>query len=286
MQLYRKVSEFIGSLNWASSLSPLGRLYMRPLQQHFYSLGLTDRFAPPCQSDPLVPATLLRQWQDLSSLTSGIPIRPFQADFTIFTDASTQGWGTHLGDSQILGVWARSDRKLHINVLELKAVRIGPPTLGLSITGPSGYDCTDNTTVVAYINKQGGTHSHTLLRLVVELFLWLQSQDITIRARHTPDCLNVIADRLSRPNQPIMTEWSLHPEVVNLLFKIRGTPVVDMFSYSPQHTSSSVYVSSSRATSTGDRCSVTVLAGTVDVHVSTLSPAQQSHSETQDDPGG
>ena len=27
---------------------------------------------------------------------------------------------------------------------------------------------TDNTTVVAYINKQGGTHSHTLLRLVVD----------------------------------------------------------------------------------------------------------------------
>ena len=30
-----------------------------------------------------------------------------------------------------------------------------------------------NTTVVPYINKQGGTHSHTLLRLVVDLFLWL-----------------------------------------------------------------------------------------------------------------
>ena len=26
-----------------------------------------------------------------------------------------------------------------------------------------------------------------------------------------------------------MTEWSLHPEVVNLIFRLRGTPVVDMF---------------------------------------------------------
>ena len=88
---------------------------------------------------------------------------------------------------------------------------------------------TDNTTVVAYINKQGGTHSHLLLRLVVDLFLWLQTQDITLRARHIPCCLNVIADRLSRPNQPIMTEWSLHPEVVNLIFRLWGTPVVDRF---------------------------------------------------------
>ena len=37
---------------------------------------------------------------------------------------------------------------------------------------------TDNTIVVAYINKQGGTHTHTLLRLVVDLFLWLQTEDI------------------------------------------------------------------------------------------------------------
>ena len=36
---------------------------------------------------------------------SEIPIRPFQAQFTIFTDASTQGWGAHMGDSQISGVW-------------------------------------------------------------------------------------------------------------------------------------------------------------------------------------
>ena len=87
----------------------------------------------------------------------------------------------------------------------------------------------DNTTLVAYINKQGGTHSHLLLRLVVDLFLWLQTQDITLRARHIPGCLNVIADHLSRPNQPIMTEWSLHPEVMNLIFRLWGTPVVDRF---------------------------------------------------------
>ena len=86
------------------------------------SLGLTDRFTSLRRSDPLVLANLLRRWQDPRFLTSGIPIRTFQADFTIFTDASTQGWGAHMGDSQILGTWTRTDRKLHINCLELKAV--------------------------------------------------------------------------------------------------------------------------------------------------------------------
>ena len=44
---YHRVSQFIGSLNWAPGLIPLGRLYLRPLQRYFHSLGLTDRFMPP-----------------------------------------------------------------------------------------------------------------------------------------------------------------------------------------------------------------------------------------------
>ena len=51
---YTQVSQFMGSLNWASGLIPLGRLYLRPLQRHFHSLDLTDRFTPPRRSDPLV----------------------------------------------------------------------------------------------------------------------------------------------------------------------------------------------------------------------------------------
>ena len=157
---YSQVSQLMGSLNWASGLIPLGRLYLRPLQRHFHSLGLTDRFKPPRRSDPLVLANLLRHWQDLRFLTSGIPIRTFQADFTIFTDASTQGWGAHMGDSQISGTWIRTDRKLQINCLELKAVVSALKHWAPVLQGHQVMIATDNSTVVSYINKQGGTHSH------------------------------------------------------------------------------------------------------------------------------
>ena len=53
---------------------------------------------------------------------------------------------------------------------------------------------------------------------------------------------------------------------------------------SSQHASSPVHVSSSGASGTGNRCLVTGLAGEVDVHVSTVSPAKQSHLEAQDHP--
>ena len=227
---YSQVSHLMGSLNWASGLIPL---YLRPLQRHFHSLGLTNRFTPPRQSDPVVLANLLQQWLDPHFLTSGIQIRPLQADYTIFTDASSQGWGAHMGDSKISGIWTRIDRKLHINCLELKAVTCALQHWAPLLQGHQVMIATDNSTVVSYINKQGGTRSTSLLRLT-ELFLWLESQGIIVRARHIPGCMNVIADHLSRPNQSIPTEWSLHPEIVKRIFRVWGTPEVDMFATLPR----------------------------------------------------
>ena len=199
-------------------------MYLFPPEMRGSRIGI-----PPRRSDPLVLANLLRRWLDPCFLTSGIPIRAFQADFTIFTDASNQGWGAHMGDSKISGTWTLTDRKLHINCLEFKAVTFALQHWAPLLQGRQVMIATDNSTVVSYIYKQGGTHSPTLLRLTVDLFLWLESQSIVVPARHIPGCLNVIADHLSRPNQPIPTEWSLHPEIVSRIFRVWGTPEVDMF---------------------------------------------------------
>ena len=59
--------------------------------------------------------------------------------------------------------------------------------------------------------------------------MWLQAHDIVVRARHISGCLNVIADHLSGPDQPISTEWSLHPEILSRILGFWRTPVVDMF---------------------------------------------------------
>ena len=241
---------------------------------------------PPRRSDPLVLANLLRPWQELRFLISGIPTRTLQADFTIFTDASMQGWGTHMGDSQISGIWTRTDRKLHINCLELKAVVSALQHWAPMLQGHQVMIATDNSTVVSYINKQGGTRSPTLSRLTVELLLWLEAQNIIVRARHIPGCLNVIADHLSRPNQPISTEWSLHPEIVKRIFRLWGTPEVDMFATVSNSHLHQFMSRNSGATSPRGGCSVSGLGGEVNVHVSSIPSTQQSHSEAQVHTGG
>ena len=276
---YSQVSHLMGSLNWASGLIPLGRLYLRPLQRHFHSLGLTNRFTPPSKSDPVVLANLLPQWLDPHFLTSGIPIRPFQADYTIFMDASIQGWGAHMGDSKISGTWTRIDRKLHISCLELKAVTCALQHWAPLLQGHQVMVATDNSTVVSYINKQGGTRSTSLLRLTVELFLWLR-----VTRHNSPGKTHSrLPERDSRP--PISSESANTDRVVptprdhethlQVLGDTRSRHVCDTVELPP----SSVHVSSPGATSPSGGCSVSRLAGEVNVHVSTFSPAQQGRAE-------
>ena len=139
--LYREVSQFMGSLSWASRSHPTG-MTTREAPTTTLLFTRSDRLvcSPPCQSVPIVLAALLRQWQDLLFLTSGIVIRPFQADYTIFSVTSTQGccvtWGfPDFGCLDLLRPEAPRQ------CTEAQGGTIGPPTLGLSMTGPPCYYC-------------------------------------------------------------------------------------------------------------------------------------------------
>ena len=126
------------------------------------------------------------------------------------------------------GLWSDQEKHLHINVLEMRAIinaleRLKEPP------GTRILSATDNTTVVAHINKQGGTHSWQLMKETFELFHLLQLKGWYLRARHIPGRLNVMADQLSRTGQAISTEWSLHPQVVENLFRMWFRPDVDLF---------------------------------------------------------
>ena len=71
-------------------------------------------------------------------------------------------------------------------------------SLGFSAPGPPGLDSYGQFDSSFLYQQARRDPVHTLLRLAVELFMWLQAQNIVVRARHIPGCLNVIADH-SRP---------------------------------------------------------------------------------------
>ena len=120
-------------------------------------------------------------------------------------------------------------KELHINLLEMKAVFLALQFFKTTCKNNRVLIASDNTSVVSYINKQGGTRSAELCALMWRILTWCNLNNVTLRARHVPGSLNVIADGLSRRNQIQSTEWSLSPQVFKQIFKIWESPQVDLF---------------------------------------------------------
>ncbi len=90
---------------------------------------------------------------------------------------------------------------------------------------------TDNTSVVSYINRQGGICSRALCKQAAILLLWADSRLLSIRATHIPGLLNHGADMVSRRRIP-QGEWRLHPESVQMIWNLYGKAEVDLFATS------------------------------------------------------
>ena len=90
----------------------------------------------------------------------------------------------------------------------------------------------DNSTVVAYVNKQGGMVSRSLCLLASQFLRWTESLDVHLDARYLPGQSSVLADLLSRRDQAIGTEWYLHPRVARKLLRRWGSPSIDLFAKS------------------------------------------------------
>ncbi|KAI2647353.1 ORF V: Enzymatic polyprotein [Labeo rohita] len=87
---------------------------------------------------------------------------------------------------------------------------------------------TDNTSVVSYINHQGGLRSRPLYKLAHQILVWSQGKLLSLRAVYVPGHLNLGADILSRQG-PRPGEWMLHPEVVKQIWRVFGPAQVDLF---------------------------------------------------------
>ena len=165
----------------------------------------------------------------------GADLHPQEHNVQVFTDASNVGWGTHLNQDSIKGLWSDLEKSLHINISELKAVFLALKHFRLQCQNQTVLVATDNSTVVAYINKQGQTHSVEMCALLWRIMSWCHRFKISLRARHIPGCLNVITDSLSRSTEIQSTVWSPHPWVFKRICTKWFTPQVDLFATRLNH---------------------------------------------------
>ena len=220
---------FLGYLASLVDLVPWCRFHMRDLQFHLlrhFSPASRDLSVRVPLATEVIPA--FNWWQTEANILGGAPFCPQKETVTLTTDASLSGWGAVLDSRHVAGFWSGEWLHSHINLLELEAVHRALHHFAPLVRGRSMLLKTDNTTVVAYLNRQGGTHSRRLWELTRLVLTWCMTNHVRIRAIHLPGKENTIADALSRlTDSP--TEWSLPQTVTESIWARFGRPEVDLF---------------------------------------------------------
>ena len=234
----RDFLSLLGQLNAAADFVILGRLHLRPLQMSLHNQWQPQKF-PLCHQIGITTKILqhLKWWLQEDLYRHGIPMKIDPPSHTIFTDTSLSGWGAHVEPEGLLfhGLWTEDQSRLHINVLEMKAIFLSLTRGVHKVKNSTVLVSTDNTTVVAYIRHQGGTHSTVLSDEVWNILNLCLAHNIQLLAKHIPSRFNTLADPMSRIDIQISTEWTLNQEIANKIFQIMDFPSIDLFATRLNH---------------------------------------------------
>ncbi|MEL7079321.1 MAG: reverse transcriptase domain-containing protein [Cyanobacteria bacterium J06582_2] len=228
-QTARQWQVILGHMSSLEKLIPYSRLRMRTLQWQL------NQFWRPSQG-PNVKIPLTQEvtrdvhwWLIRDRLLKGRSLREEEVQIYLYSDASTEGWGATVDNMKISGCWSQQEKEQHINVLELKAVKLALLKTERLVAGKIIAVMMDNLTALAYIRKQGGLQSKTLLSVARDLLLWTEAKNIILKPSFVPGDLNVMADSLSRSGQILKKEWILHHEVCQRIWSLWGRPFWDLF---------------------------------------------------------
>ncbi len=153
----------------------------------------------------------LDMWRQPWFLSQGPVLgAPFRR-VTLAMDASLTGWGAVMDGHPTRSLWSGRHLTWHINCLEMMAVFRALKHFLPDLRDHHVFVRTDNTSVVAYINHQGGLRSRPLYRLARQILVWAQGRLCSLRAVYIPGHLNMGADVMSRQG-PKPGEWMLHPD--------------------------------------------------------------------------
>ena len=207
--------KLLGHLSSLRELVPMAVTHTRLIQLMLHRQWMQVSDSPYIRIYPDHESVMeLEWWASRANLTVGrLFLRP-DPTMTIVTSA----WAKH-----------------HINWLELQAVWLTLQHFLPQVRGTAVDVLTDNSTTVAYINKEGGTQSPTLCYLALDLWAWCRQHGIYLVANHISGVRNILADALSRGKHNHPTEWSLHKTVVRLIFEHWPTPHVDRFASEKNH---------------------------------------------------
>lgn len=224
----RELAIFIGTLCSACPAVKYGWVYTKTLEREkFLALSRNNN---KYEATMILPGYLTDEcaWWQQNILLSGNDIRNDKFQIEIFTDSSLTGWGSCCGNEKTHGFWSDSEKKLHINILELKAIFYGLKCFAGGLSNCSILVRCDNTTAISYVNRMGSIRFPNLSKVAKRIWQWCEHRNVWVFASYISSKNNVVADRESRRSSD-ETEWSLSQKAYQTITQGFGVPEVDLF---------------------------------------------------------
>ena len=153
------------------------------------------------------------------------------------------------------GLWYLSEKHLHINLLEMKAVFLALQFFKTDCRNHQVLIASDSTSVVTYINKQGDTKSAELCALMWRILTWCHLNKVTFKSK---TCTSLTpCDR----GRPLKEEPDQINRVVSFStdfqtnFQTLGEAPCGLVCNQPEQKTSYICLSNSGSSGMGSRCS-------------------------------
>ena len=179
-----------------------------------------DRLDPEAlvQWSPEIRQDLL-WWLDRGRLELGILLEQVSPQLGLWSDASDVGWGAHLGEEVVSGLWSPEERLSSLNLRELLAIFFALQHFLPLVQNATVAVYADSSTALAYLRNQGGTRSAVLNWAAQDLLRWAEHHAISLLPQFIMWRNIVLADSLSRPRQILGSEWTLKLSVFQQLWR-------------------------------------------------------------------
>ena len=152
----RDLHRLLGMLVFMASLVRRRRLRLHPVQ--WWAATAWCQRTGSWSDRITVPQWALSEvaWWASPAVLQGLPLAVKETEVTLFTDASSSGWGAQLGSRSTWGQWSASRRSWHINALEMQAVINAVRDFLLHLRSRVVRLMRYNAVTVAYIKNEGG----------------------------------------------------------------------------------------------------------------------------------
>ena len=222
----------LGSTTIAVLPAPLQ--YRAMQRQQILELSVAENYSSEIKLSDEVKTELQWYVQNLH-LDNGRSAISYPPQLLIASDASLEGWGAFCLGHKTGGQWTLSDKKDHINIVELRAAKYAILTFTrLYPTAKTIHIKIDNIVALSYLVKMGGTRNQLFLQISKEIWKYLLDKGITITAEYLPGALNKEADMESQTVKD-SSEWKLNPVVFQNVCESWWSPDIDLFTSRVSH---------------------------------------------------